>query len=327
MNKVDFAILGAGAMGSIVGAHLARAGHSVVMLARGRRAAQIRSDGLSISGLVQFSTPVQVIDDPTQLREAQVLIVTTKAIGTAESLKPLAGAQIGVAFSIQNGVMKNDLLAAAFGRDRVLGALANMSGEMMPSGEVLFTRNVNVLIGDQRGGIPEPAGALARTIDSSGVRATAVPDILSHEWSKFAAWVGLVGVSITARTVTWKYLMDPGAALVLVRLVREVHLLASRAGVALTDDSMFPVASLCAGTEEAAVRTMNDIGRQFRDNAPQHRLSTLQDVEAGRPLEVEETLGFAAQMALREGLSTPLLDAFRHLATAIDRTSRPTPPA
>jgi 2-dehydropantoate 2-reductase len=322
MSQAEFAILGAGAMGSILAAHLARAGHSVALLARGRRAAQIRSEGLSISGLVQFSTPVRVIDDPALLRAADTLIVTTKAIGTAESLKPLAGAQIGRAFSIQNGVMKNDLLAAAFGRDRVLGALANMSGELLPSGEVLFTRNVNVLIGEPRGGVPEPVLSLAQTIDSSGVRASAVPDIQSHEWSKFAGWVGLVGVSIAARTVTWKYLMDPGAALVLVRLVREVHQLASRAGVAFTDDSMFPVASLCAGTEEAAVRIMNDIGRQFRDNAPQHRLSTLQDVDAGRPLEVEETLGYAAELAHREGLPTPLLDAFRHLAAAIDRTSR-----
>jgi 2-dehydropantoate 2-reductase len=185
MNKVEFAILGAGAMGSILGAHLARAGHSVAMLARGRRAAQIRDDGLCISGLVQLSTPVQVIDDPALLREADALIVTTKAIGTAESLKPLSGARVGCAFSIQNGVMKNELLAAAFGRDRVLGALANMSGEMLPSGEVLFTRNVNVLVGDPRGDqraeIPEPVRALAQTIDSSGVRARAVPDILSQE--------------------------------------------------------------------------------------------------------------------------------------------------
>src|SRR3954465_3892317 len=126
VDRFEFAVLGAGAMGSILSAHLARAGHPVALLARGRRAAQIRSDGLRIAGLAQFSAAVHVIDEPARLREADVLIVATKAIGTAEALRPLAGAKIGYAFSVQNGVLKNELLQAAFGRDRVLGALANM---------------------------------------------------------------------------------------------------------------------------------------------------------------------------------------------------------
>ena len=53
MSRVEFAILGAGAIGSIIGAHLVRAGHSVVMLVRERRAEQLRRDGLVIRGLVE----------------------------------------------------------------------------------------------------------------------------------------------------------------------------------------------------------------------------------------------------------------------------------
>jgi 2-dehydropantoate 2-reductase len=324
MQSFEFAILGAGAMGSILGAHLARAGNSVAMLARGRRAEQLRNDGLVISGLARFSVPAHVIDDPARLREAQVLVVATKAIGTAESLKPLAGAKIGYAFSVQNGVLKNDLLAAAFGAEHVLGALANMSGELKPSGEVLFTRNVCLQIGALHGAVPDAVRALAQTIDSSGVRSAAVASIAAQEWSKFAAWVGMAGVAITTRAVTWKYLVDPDAALVLVRLIREVRELATRAGVQLTDDVVFPVATLCSGTEEAAVRLLNGIGAQFRDHSPEHRLSAHQDIEAGRPLEVEETLGHATRMAARAGLSLPLLDAVYRIAAAIDRTLRAT---
>ena len=62
------------------------------MLARGRRAAQVRDEGLRVTGLTRFAVPMEVIDDPARLRETDVLIVATKAIGTAESLKPLAGA-------------------------------------------------------------------------------------------------------------------------------------------------------------------------------------------------------------------------------------------
>jgi 2-dehydropantoate 2-reductase len=295
------------------------------MLARGRRAEQIRSGGLRISGLAQFTAPVHVQDDPAQLRETQVLVVATKAIDTAESLARLAGAKVDHAFSVQNGVLKNELLAAAFGDERVLGALANMSGELLPTGEVLFTRNVSLQIGALHGGAQqaEAVRALAQTIDASGVRCAAVSDIAAREWSKFAAWVGMAGVALTTRSLTWKYLMDPDAALVLVRLIREMRELAARAGVAaFTDDVVFPVATLCTGTEEAAVARLNAIGAQFRDRSPEHRLSAHQDVDAGRPLEVEETLGHAARTALRLGLSLPLLDAVYRIAAAIDRTSR-----
>ncbi len=189
MSHHEFAILGAGAMGSILGAHLARAGHSVALLARGRRAAQIRAEGLRIGGLVQFSTPITVIDDPTQLREADTLIVATKAIDTAASLAPLSRARIGKALSVQNGVMKNDLLAAAFGWDRVLGALANMSGEVLPSGEVLFTRNVNVLIGDLAGGVSNATQKIAQTIDAArcGLRLCLISPVRSGRSSP-AGW-------------------------------------------------------------------------------------------------------------------------------------------
>jgi 2-dehydropantoate 2-reductase len=292
------------------------------MLARGRRAEKLRAEGLRVSGLDRFAAAVEVIDDPALLRETQVLIVATKAIGTAEALKPLADAKIGYAFSVQNGVLKSELLAAAFGPDHVLGAFANMSGELLPSGEVLFTRNVSLQIGALRGGVPEAVRSLAHTIDSSGVRAAAVPDIAAREWSKFAAWVGMAGVAITTRAVTWKYLMDPDAALVLVRLIREVRELAARAGVTFTDDVVFPVATLSTGTEEAAVRVLNDIGATFRKDSPEHRLSAHQDIDAGRPLEVEETLGHAARTAVRLGLSLPLLDAVYRIAATIDRTSR-----
>ena len=116
--------------------------------------------------------------------------------------------------------------------------------------------------------------------------------------------------------------MDADAALVVVRLIREVRELAKRAGVAFTDDVVFPVATLCNGTEQAAVQVLNAIGAHFRDHSPEHRLSAHQDIDAGRPLEVDETLGHAARTATRLGLALPLLDAVYRIAATIDRTSR-----
>jgi 2-dehydropantoate 2-reductase len=322
MSELDFAILGAGAMGSIVGAHLARAGHRVAMLARGNRAALLERQGLTIRGLAQFTTPVHTVRDPAALAGAAVLIVATKTPGTAAALAALRHAEFGVTLSIQNGPLKNELLAAAFGPQRVLGALADTSGELQPDGAVLFTRNVNIMIGELDGSDSVRSRALARSIDESGVRAAATREIVTLEWSKFCGWVGLMALSVTTRAETWKYLSDPDAALVLVRLVREMGVLAGALGIALSDQAVLPAASLCALPESAAVERLLKIGGEYRASAPQHRMSSLQDLLAGRPLEVNETLGYALERAGALGLTLPLLAGFRHLVAGIDRTRR-----
>jgi 2-dehydropantoate 2-reductase len=320
MSRVEFAILGAGAIGSIIGAHLVRAGHSVVMLVRERRAEQLRRDGLIIRGLVDIVTSVEVCTDASQLHGAGVLIVAMKTPGTAAALERLRTADIDVAFSIQNGIAKDALLAQAFGPERVLGALADTSGELLPAGEVLFTRNVNVLLGDLAGGASARAQRISSTIDAAGVRAHAVPDIVSREWSKFVGWAGLMILSVTTRTTTWKYLTDRDSALVLARLVREMGALARASGVALSDQAVLPVAKLLQSPEDDAVELIRAVGREFHSKAPEHRMSSLQDLEAGRPLEVEETIGDAVRKAQALKLSLPLLEALYHVVACIDRS-------
>lgn len=317
--NADFAILGAGAIGSILGAHLQQAGHRVVMLVREGRARQIRDAGLRIKGLADLNVPVPALTDPSQLHSAGVLIVAMKTSGTAAALEPLRSAEIGAAFSIQNGLLKNEQLIAAFGRERVLGSLANTSGEILPSGEVLFTRNVSLLVGELAGGNSERAQKIAADIDNSGVRSSAVPDILSREWSKFAAWAGFMTLSVATRTVTWKFLTDPDSALLLARLVREVGTLARASDVELTDQSMLPVATMCRVSEKDAVESVIRAGEEFRSNAPQHRMSSLQDFDAGRPLEIEGTIGYAMSEAARLNLQLPLLETLYRLVRSIER--------
>jgi 2-dehydropantoate 2-reductase len=321
--RAEFAILGAGAIGSILGAHLGRAGHSVAVLARGDRARAVEREGLRIRGLTDFSVHVRVVTDPSQLQAADTLIVAMKTPGTEAALASLAHVAVGAAFSIQNGVLKDELLAQTFGADRVLGALANTSGELLPSGEVLFTRNVNLPLGELAGGISERAQRIAGAIDRAGVRSTAVADILSLEWSKFAVWLALMSMAVTTRSVTWRYLADADCAWVLVRLVREAASLARALGVTtLTEGASLPVGALLDVPERDAIETVRRIGQDMQRRAPDHRLSSLQDLEAGRPLEVEETFGYALRKAAELRVSVPLLEAFYHMVAAIDHTRR-----
>jgi 2-dehydropantoate 2-reductase len=310
MPRFEYAILGAGALGSILGAHLARAGHDVAILARGSRAAQVEREGLRIQGLVSLVAPVPVLTDPRSLTSAATLIVATKAIGTAEALAPLRHAAIDVVLSIQNGILKDELLGAAFGLERVLGALANFSGELRSSGVVDFTRNVELRVGELQGAATPRVRRIVRDIDAAGVRAVASDTIVIDEWSKFAAWVGLMALSVTTRRNTWEFLCDPTSALALVRLVREIGRLAAARGIRLAGAPVLPVQELCSASDERALEMVTAIGRSFAAVAPTHRVSALQDLDAGRPLEVEETIGHAVAMAQRLRVPLPLLEKF-----------------
>ena len=324
MTRSEFAILGAGALGSILAAHLARGGHSVIVIARGERARAVQHEGLRIKGLADFSIRVPVITDPGQLRCADTLIVAMKTPGTEAALERLAHAKIGAALSLQNGVLKDELLARVFGAQCVLGALADTSGELLPSREVLFTRNVSLPLGELAGGISERARRIAGMIDAAGVRSSAVADIVSLEWSKFTVWLGLMSMAVTTRAVSWRYLTDADCARVLVRLVREVAAVPRAQGIALVDGAAaLPLLTILDAAESEAVEAVRRAGEQMRVRAPEHRMPALQDLEAGRPLEVEETFGYAVRKAAQLGLSLPLLQAFHHLVAAIDRVRRP----
>src|SRR5215510_12845125 len=122
-------ILGAGALGTILGAHLARAGEDVALIARGQRAAYLQAHGATITGLVDFTVPVTVVTNPQQVQEADVLIVTVKTYDMDAALASVKHLDVGSVVSIQNGVLKNEQLAQTFGREKVLGALAFVSAE------------------------------------------------------------------------------------------------------------------------------------------------------------------------------------------------------
>jgi ketopantoate reductase len=126
-------------------------------------------------------------------------------------------------------------------------------------------------------------------------------------------------LSVTTRAHTWKYLTDPESALLVARLVREVGLLAHARGVQLSDQSTLPVVTICGGSEQEAVHAIQRIGLELRSTAPQHRMSALQDLDDGRPLEVEETLGYALTLGQESKLSLPLLNTIYPLVSAIDR--------
>jgi 2-dehydropantoate 2-reductase len=305
---MKFAILGAGALGTILGAHLSRAGHEVVMIARGERARVLQRQGLVLNGLSDIKARPQVVDDPARLVETGTLIIATKAIETAKALDSLKHVRLENALSVQNGVLKNELLATVFGYSRVIGAMADFSGELLANGEVKFTRNVCLHLGEEKGGQSPRVEALAALIDGAGVRCQAASNIRTREWSKFAGWIAQFPLAVLTRQITWKFLMDDRSALVIVRIVREAARLAEAMKVELIDMPPLPVPSIVHASDEDAIKIVRDIGQKFHDNSPEHRMSAQQDVLRGSRLESEETLGYALRKAAELGVPMPTLD-------------------
>lgn len=314
---MKFAILGAGALGTILGAHLSRAGHEVTMIARGERARVLQRQGLVLNGLSDIKARTPVIEDPQKLRETGTLIIATKAIDTPKALEPLQHLRLEHAFSVQNGVLKNELLARVFGFSRVLGAMADFSGELLANGEVKFTRNVRLHIGEEKGGMSPRAQEIAAAIDAAGVRCEAAPDIRTREWSKYAGWIAQFPLAVLTRQITWKFLMDERSAMVIVRIVREAAQLAAAMKIELVDMAPLPVPSIVRASDAEAVAIIHGIGQKFLETSPDHRMSAQQDVLRGSRLEYEETLGYALAKARELGVAMPTLDTcYRMLSVA-----------
>jgi 2-dehydropantoate 2-reductase len=312
---VKFAILGAGALGTILGAHLSRAGHEVVMIARGERARTLQRQGLVLNGLSDIKARPQVLDDPAKLLDTGTLIIATKAIETAQALDSLRHVRLENALSVQNGVLKNELLATMFGYSRVIGAMADFSGELLANGEVKFTRNVCLHLGEEKGGTSPRVEALVAAIDGAGVRSAQASNIRTREWSKYAGWIAQFPLAVLTRQITWKFLMDERSALVIVRIVREAAKLAEAMKVELLDMPPLPVPSIVHASDEQAIGIVRDIGQKFLDNSPEHRMSAQQDVLRGSRLESEETLGYALAKARELGVAMPTLDTCYRILT------------
>jgi 2-dehydropantoate 2-reductase len=312
---MKFAILGAGALGTILGAHLSRAGHEVAMIVRGDRARVLQRQGLVLNGLSDIKARTTVIDDPNKLRETGTLIIATKAIDSAQSLETLRHLRLENTFSVQNGVLKNELLAGMFGYSRVLGAMANFSGELLPNGEVKFTRNVCLHIGEEKGGLSPRAVEIAAAIDAAGVRCAAESNIRTREWSKYAGWIAQFPMAVLTRQLTWKFMTDERTAMIMVRIVREAAQLAAALNIELLDAPPIPVPSIVHGSDTQAVEVIREIGQKFFETSPDHRMSAQQDVLRGSRLEYEETLGHALAKGRELGVPMPTLDTCYRILT------------
>ena len=323
MNVV---VVGAGALGSIYAAYLARAGHQVSLIARGERAAALAMHGIGIVGEDAFSAQCNIVTQPQTIRQADVVIVCVKTYDTAQALEPLRGLEVRSALSVQNGVLKNQLLGEVFGARAVLGAVGMLGGEVLPPegdrpGAVRYSVVAPTIIGATEGGESSRAKELVEAFEQAGLKARASDDIRSVEWSKFVGWSGFSTLAVMTRLNTWRFLIDPYTALIAARVMRETAAVAMRHGVKL-QDSGFTSAAFINASEADAVKAVQAHGEKMKANSPAFRQSILQDADRNRRLEVHETLDYTLALARESGVAVPTLDLCCRVLRVVSRAAK-----
>lgn len=317
---MKFVIVGAGALGTIMAGHLARAGQDVTLVARGKRAAFLKENNITLTGLVDFNIPCTIVENVGKIKTADVLIIAVKTYDMEGVLADVGHLDVHSVLSVQNGVLKNEQLAVVFGKEKVLGAAAFFSGELMLDGAVSFTLNSRFCIGEWPQGTSQRVDDIVSVVADAGINCEAVPKIQSIEWSKFTGWVGMMAPAVLTRVETYKFLSHVQTATICARMMREVAALAHALGIPLEDTLPLPVKTIAAGSEQRAVETLLQLGALMKKNAPAHRVSTLQDLISGKRLEVEETLGYVMKKTAEKGVSVPSVDTCYRLISVIDHT-------
>lgn len=315
-------ILGAGGVGSVIGAYLARNGADVIMIARPSHAAAVQRHGLQVSGLADFRTPVASQAQATDIRQADILMITVKTKDMPSALAGVAHMQLGGAASLQNGVVKNDQLAQVFGRDTVIGATTMIGATLRGDGQVAYTLDGLTFFGELDGRPSERVNAIVRTFVEAGLKASGVNDIVSVEWTKQALQNPFATIAALTRLPMHRVWASPQLAALSVRMFREVVVVAAARGVVLSRHpawSLFDLEALCHAPFDDAVKRLVEVGRGVEADGRTHIVpSMLQDVLAGKKTEIDETVGYVYREGQRLGIPVPCTEFAYRSVKAIE---------
>jgi 2-dehydropantoate 2-reductase len=305
---VTTCVVGAGAIGSLYAAHLARVGESLVLTRRPEHAAALNAEGLHVSGRHDFTARVIAALDPAELPEPQLVIVATKATGLEPAAAALAGRWPGATvMTVQNGLGAEDIVRR-HGDWQLVSGVTFMSGTKHSDTHVEYILDTATWLGPWSGTPFERVQEIATLLVECGLEAEALPDLRPAQWSKliFNASVNTVA-ALTGLPHDGHFAAEDREADLghLVRdLMDEGRHVAAAAGVDLHDDPW----------------EMNVLATK-RGSA--HFPSMLEDVRARRPTEIDLITGALVREAERHGVDAPLHTALYSLVKARETSYSP----
>jgi 2-dehydropantoate 2-reductase len=299
-------VVGAGVIGCLYAAHLARVAEVCVLTRRPEQAAALNDAGLTISGKSEVTARVQATADPDEPGDADLCIVATKATQLEEAAGRLEGRLPGATMmTIQNGLGAEEILLR-HGSWPVISAVTFMSGVRRSDTHVEYELDTATWMGPYAGtGTPyERVEEAGRLLVESGLKAEVFPDLLPAQWSKliFNATVNTVAALTELGHVALFAREDAATDLghLVHDLMNEGKRVAAAAGIALHEDPW-----------EMNVLAVRRGETQKSDYA--HVPSMLEDVLARRATEVDFITGALVREAERLAVPAPLHTAMYRL--------------
>ncbi len=304
-------IFGAGAIGGHVAARYARGGAEVSVIARGAYLEAIRARGLTIEAPdATFTERVRAAADPAELGPQDAVIITVKAPSlpsVAASIAPLLGPETPVAF-VMNGIPwfyfdahggpldghklprldPQDALRRAITPTRAIGGVVYSACTVVEPGRIHVDHNRNrIVYGEPSNMVSARCEAIAEPLRRGGFRVDVTDRIRDGIWEKLVLNLASGPLSVLAQSAPVGYASEPGVADAIRRIV---------------------------GEGEAVARALGcqphiDVETQIRHaTAMTHKPSILQDLELGRPMEVDGIFAATLDLARLANVPTPTLD-------------------
>lgn len=310
------AVVGAGAIGGFIAAALARAGEDVCVVVRGAHLDAIASRGLSVTGeLGEFNVRLPASASLADLGDVDVLLLTFKAHqwpallpqleGAARRRTPVVTMQNGVPFWFVREpplrtVDPGGRIGALFPDDLVIGGVVHQSGRIAAPGTIDQSGGIRYLFGDPNGGAGPLVRALCDAFRRAGLKPEAKTNIREFVWYKLLNNDALNPVSALTGMTTQQMYTNPAARKQLALLMQEALDVGQAMGLCRDVDVESRLSTVAAGS--ADVKT-----------------SMLQDLEAGRSLELDPIVGATVELGERLGIPIPNLraayDALRELSS------------
>ena len=305
---MKFLIAGAGAIGAYIGGRMARAGQDVTLFARGPHLRAMQEHGVRVkSAEGDFEARPRVVGSMEEAGPADVVFLGVKAHGLTQ-LAPQLNSVIGpdtTVVSTQNGVpwwffqgfegpMKDlrlervdpgGVVAAAIEPRRVVGSIVYFSTEIIEPGVILHVAGNRITLGEPDGSRTDRTRAIAEALIAAGLRAPITAHIRQEIWVKILGNVAFNPISALTGATLAQIVHHQDTCNVVREIMREAEAVAAKLGMEMP----ITIDKRIAGAEKVG----------------EHKTSMLQDLEAGRPLEIEAVVGAVAELGERLGVPMP----------------------
>lgn len=305
-------IFGAGAIGGYMAAKLAQAGADVSVVARGPHLAAMQSKGLTLleEGADPLTVQVRASADAAELGPQDYVIVTLKAHSVppvVAAMQPLIGAGTTIVSGVNGvpwwffhrigGALEGTRLASVdpgdvqwngFGPDRVLGCVVYPAAEVSAPGTIRHIEGNRFSLGEPDGSKSDRAAALSAALTAAGMKAPVRPRLRDEIWVKLWGNLSFNPISALTHATLDVLCTDPGTRDVARRMMTEAQVIAEKLGVT------FPI----------------DVERRIDGGAAvgAHRTSMLQDLDAGRPMEIDALVRSVQELGRITDTPTPTID-------------------